>query len=43
MLNVEGDKVVLAMGLIPQVELYEELKNTIHEVYLIGAVSGQAG
>lgn len=34
--NVEGDRVVLAMGLIPQAELYGELKDRVHEVYMIG-------
>jgi len=34
--NVEADKVVVAMGLIPQTEPYKELKNKAKEVYLIG-------
>jgi len=34
--SVTGDKVVLAMGLIPEDRLYQELKHKVHETYLIG-------
>ena len=34
--NIESDKVVLAMGLISQAGLYEEVKDKVREVYLIG-------
>ena len=36
LVSVEGDKVVLAMGLVSQTKLYEELKSKVNEVYLIG-------
>ncbi|MDB9823519.1 FAD-dependent oxidoreductase, partial [Deltaproteobacteria bacterium] len=35
-INVEGDRVILAMGLAPNTELYEAVKNKVREVYLIG-------
>jgi 2,4-dienoyl-CoA reductase-like NADH-dependent reductase (Old Yellow Enzyme family)/thioredoxin reductase len=34
--DVIGDKVVLAMGLISEDRLYQELKDKVHETYLIG-------
>jgi 2,4-dienoyl-CoA reductase-like NADH-dependent reductase (Old Yellow Enzyme family)/thioredoxin reductase len=34
--NVTGDKVVLAMGLRPEAGLYQELKGKFHDTYLIG-------
>ena len=36
MVNVEADKVVLAMGMIPQVGLFQELRGKAPDVYLIG-------
>ncbi|MBI4303003.1 MAG: FAD-dependent oxidoreductase [Chloroflexi bacterium] len=36
LVNVEGDKVVLAAGLVPQAGLYDELKDKVHEIYLVG-------
>jgi len=36
LVTVAGDRVALAMGLIPQAGLYEELKGKVRELYLIG-------
>ena len=35
-INVEGDRVILAMGMVPRAELYEDVKSKAGEVYLIG-------
>lgn len=34
--NVDGDKVVLAVGLISQATLYQQLEGKVPEMYLIG-------
>ena len=34
--NIEGDKVVLARGLLAKAELYGELRGKVREIYLIG-------
>jgi 2,4-dienoyl-CoA reductase-like NADH-dependent reductase (Old Yellow Enzyme family)/thioredoxin reductase len=35
-LNLTGDRIIMAMGLVSQTELYEELKDIVSEIYLIG-------
>jgi NADPH-dependent 2,4-dienoyl-CoA reductase/sulfur reductase-like enzyme len=35
-LHIPGDRVILAMGLVAQSELYEKLKGSVPEVYTIG-------
>ena len=35
-LNLNGDRIILAMGLVSQTELYDELKDIVSEIYLIG-------
>jgi len=35
-LRIKGDRVILAMGLVAQSELYEKLKGSVPEVYMIG-------
>jgi 2,4-dienoyl-CoA reductase-like NADH-dependent reductase (Old Yellow Enzyme family)/thioredoxin reductase len=34
--NIEGDRVILALGLIPQAGLYHELRGKVREIYMIG-------
>ncbi|MDD5082929.1 MAG: FAD-dependent oxidoreductase, partial [Dehalococcoidales bacterium] len=34
--NIDGDKVILALGMVPQTALYEKLKGKAPEVFLIG-------
>ncbi|HOP48030.1 MAG TPA: FAD-dependent oxidoreductase [Desulfobacteraceae bacterium] len=35
-ININGDKVVLATGLVSETRLYDELKGLAHEIYVIG-------
>ncbi|MDD4876666.1 MAG: FAD-dependent oxidoreductase [Dehalococcoidales bacterium] len=35
-ITIKGDKVILALGMIADTKLYEELKNKVKEVYLAG-------
>ena len=35
-LNLNGDRIILAIGLVSQSELYDELKDIVSEIYLIG-------
>jgi len=38
--NVDGDKVILAVGLISQATLYQQLEGKVPEMYLIGDCVG---